>query len=49
MCRKNQLHGACLVMFGLGLLIGHCLESWMIASFGGIGLVVLGLSCLRRK
>ena len=28
MCRKNHLHGCCMLAFGLGLIIGHCLESW---------------------
>ena len=32
MCRRNQLFGWMLLAFGLGLLIGKCLESGFISS-----------------
>ena len=49
MCRKNQLQGCCCLCFGLGVMIGHSLESWMISSFGGLVLLFLGVVCLRRR
>jgi hypothetical protein len=49
MCRKNHLHGCCLAAFGFGLLVGHCLESWLLCSCGGIGLLILGFCVLRKK
>ncbi len=49
MCRKNYMRGWCLVCFGLGLILGHCLESWFFCCGGGIGLIVLGLCVLQRK
>ena len=48
MCRKKYLRGFCLVCFGLGLIVGHCVESWLLCCGGGMGLVLLGL-CLTRK
>ena len=38
-----------MLFFGLGIMIGHCLESWLLSCFGGFGLLVLGLCILRRK
>lgn len=49
MCRKNQLLGCCAAAFGLGLLIGHCFESGILAVGIGIGLIVIGLSLIRQK
>lgn len=49
MCRKNRLHGCCISFFGLGLIIGHCLESWFLCCGGGIGLILLGLCVMRQK
>ena len=41
---------ACVMMgFGLGLLIGHCLESWFLCSCIGVAFLVLGCGGLRRK
>ena len=37
MCRRNQMWGCCLIAFGLGLLIGLCLESSFICGCIGIG------------
>ena len=48
MCRKNHLRGCCILFFGLGLIVGHCLESWFFCCFGGIVLIVLGI-CVSRK
>ena len=49
MCRKNQLRGFCLSCFGLGLIVGHCLESWMMSCCGGIGILLLGLYISRLR
>ncbi|MEF2836632.1 MAG: hypothetical protein U0N82_02780 [Oscillospiraceae bacterium] len=49
MCRRNYLHGCCLVAFGLGLLMGHCLESWLLCCCGGIGLMILGFCVMGKK
>ena len=49
MCRKNHLRGCCLLAFGLGLIIGHCLESWLICCCGGICLLILGCCVMKRR
>ena len=49
MCRRNCLHGWCILVFGLGLIVGHCLESWLLCCGGGITLVFLGLCVMRKK
>ena len=49
MCRKNHLHGCCMLAFGLGLIIGHCLESWFLCCCGGIILLILGCCVMRRR
>lgn len=49
MCRKTYLRGCCMALFGLGLIFGHCLESWFVCCCGGIVLIVLGLCILRQK
>ncbi len=32
MCRKHQMYGLCLMMLGLGMILGHCLESWLLCN-----------------
>ena len=49
MCRKSKLHGFCILCFGLGLMVGHSLESWMLCTCGGIGLVCFGFFVSRRR
>ena len=49
MCRRSQLQGCSILFFGLGVMIGHCLESWFLCSFGGLGLICLGLAVTRRR
>lgn len=49
MCRRNQLWGWILLAFGLGLLIGKCLESGLLSSFVGIVIVFGGFCVLRQK
>lgn len=47
MCRKNQLRGCVLLGFGLGLVVGHCLDSWLLCCCGGGILAVLALCILK--
>lgn len=49
MCRKRFLYGGCILCFGLGVMMGYYLESWFWCSFGGLGLVVLGLIVMCRR
>ena len=49
MCRRNQLYGWILLSFGLGLLLGKCLEGGIIATFIGVAIVFAGLWVMRQK
>ncbi len=49
MCRKNHLHGCCALYFGLGLMVGHSIESWLVCVCGGIGLIVLGCIVMKQR
>lgn len=49
MCRKKHLHGCCMVFFGLGLILGHCLESWLLCCFGGLVLAGVGICVARQR
>ena len=49
MCRKNQLRGYCLVLFGLGLVVGYCLENWLLCCGGGLILVILGFCTAQKR
>lgn len=49
MCRKKVLHGCCVGVFGLGLIVGHCLESWFLCCGGGSVLLILGFCILRQR
>ena len=49
MCRKSILQGCCLICFGIGLMIGHSLESWFLCVCGGVALSVLGLCVLKKR
>lgn len=49
MCRKKQLQGWCVVCFGLGLVVGHALESWFLCSIGGLGLILAGLILTKQR
>ena len=49
MCRKKQLQGWCLLCFGLGLIFGHCLQSWLLCCLGGLALIIFGLLLARRR
>lgn len=49
MCRKNHMRGCCLISFAVGMLIGHCMESWFFCFFSAIGLIVLGMWIMKRR
>ena len=49
MCRRNQLWGFILMAFGLGLLIGQCLESGFFCTCGAIIIIVVGFFALRQR
>lgn len=49
MCRKKQMHGFCCLSFGLGLMVGCCLESWFFCSLGGLGLILYGMLLAKQK
>ena len=49
MCRKTHLRGCLLLGFGIGLVVGYSLDSWVLCTCGGIGLVLFGLMVLRHK
>ena len=49
MCRRNQMWGLILIAFGLGLLIGQCLEQGFWCSMGGLVIVGVGFSVMRQK
>ena len=49
MCRKNMLRGCLFFGFGLGLLVGRCLESGFLCLWGGLALVILGVCTLQKN
>ncbi len=49
MWRKNQVCGCALIAFGLGLLVGMCLESGVYSFFAGTMIIGLGFWCGGRK
>lgn len=46
-CRRNQLRGFVLLGFGVGLIVGHGLDSWLLCWCGGGGLILLALCMLK--
>ena len=49
MCRRNQMWGLILMAFGLGLLIGQCLEKGFWCSLGSLVILCVGFSVMRQK
>ena len=49
MFRKKQVQGFCLLCFGLGLMMGCCLESWFFCSLGGLALIGFGMLLAGKK
>ena len=37
------------LVFGLGLILGHCLESWLLCCCGGLCLMALGCCVTRHR
>lgn len=49
MCRHNQLWGFATIAFGFGILIGTWIESGFLTGCLGLGLVLVGCACLRKR
>jgi hypothetical protein len=49
MCRKNQLSGCALMAFGLGMMVGMCLESGFFGFLVSIIIIGLGAWCAGKK
>lgn len=49
MCRKNQLCGCALMAFGLGMMVGLCLESGFFCFLIGLIIIGLGIWCTGKK
>lgn len=49
MCRQNQMFGFGALAFGLGLLIGCCVESGFWCFVLGIGAILFGFVQFQRK
>lgn len=49
MCRKNQLLGVGMLLFGLGLLIGCWFETEFVRNCIGVGLIAGGILLLQKK
>ena len=49
MYRKNYFRGFCLLCFGIGVIVGHCLESWLLCCGGGLILIILGLCIVKKR
>lgn len=49
MCRRNQLLGLGMLVFGLGLLVGCWFETEFVRNCIGVGLVAAGVLCLQKK
>lgn len=48
MFRKNYLQGCCIAVFGFGVIVGRCLDSWLLCWIGGSTLLILGFCIMRR-
>lgn len=49
MCRRGKLRGWCTVCFGLGLALGHSIESWFFCCCGGFFLILFGLILVGKN
>ena len=48
MCRRNHLFGWIMLAFGLGLLIGLCLEACLLSALVELSLTIFGFRQLCR-
>ena len=49
MCRRQHLLGCIMLGFGLGLLIGRCIDSWFWCVCGGMVFAIIGFCGMSRK
>lgn len=49
MCRRNVVWGNMLLAFGVGLLLGQCMESGILGSLIGILAIAAGICTLGKK
>lgn len=49
MCRRNQLLGWIMLAFGLGLLIGLCLETCFLSTCVGFGFTLFGFRWICQR
>lgn len=49
MCRQNQVLGFSLLAFGLGVLIGCCMESGFWSFVLGLGAIVFGFIQIQKR
>lgn len=49
MCRRNHLHGFCAAAFGLGLIVGSCIESGFWCFALGVGAILFGFAIAQKK
>ena len=43
------MQGFCVLCFGLGLMVGYALESWLLCSVGGLSLILFGLLLTKQR
>ena len=48
-CRRNQLRAFILLGFGLGIMVGYYLDSWLLCGCGGGGLIILAFCMLNNR
>lgn len=49
MYRKKYMRGCCGACLGLGMILGHCMESWLICCCGGAVLLFMGLCWMGNR
>ena len=49
MCKRNEMLGSCLMAFGAGLMVSMFFRSDFVLCLLGMGALVWGLLCCRRR
>ena len=49
MCRKSQMRGYVLLGLGVGLIIGYMVDSWLLCSIGGCGMIAAGFWMITKR
>lgn len=49
MCRKNLVLAAAMIGFGAGLLLGLCVESWLLKLILAVVTILIGVGLLKKK